>query len=162
MDVYSVPQFFQLVVASLIGLSGGGILLWILMRPQVHLSGTFTAGWTHLTRGGTEVKGTYIHITVPLRNGGSEATTIEACLTLDNQMEAMAATNGVPLEGRGTRKIVTFYFEIPALVYPPQTLLHGHIRMKPWGNRRVWGQQYLEADITIPPQGSVGALGIFS
>jgi hypothetical protein len=142
-------------VGAVVGLTGGGIALWVLQKPKVSLVSVKDLAWYRVYQDGVQLVGVQMCMTLILRNDGSEATTIDCVLyaVIAGQRTQTKSEEVIPLEGKGTRREVPVTFFVPKEKGCPSDaeLVDASLALQPWGNKRlVCGKRTLEEKVTIP------------
>jgi hypothetical protein len=142
-------------VTALVGLTGGGIALWVLQKPKISLVAVKDLGWYRTYEGGVSMIGTDVSVTVVLQNDGSEATTVDCVLEaiMGGQRTRTKSDETIPIEGRGTRREESVSFFIPKEKGCPTDAvsIDATLILRPWGNRRlICGKRTLEKRVTVP------------
>jgi len=136
----------------MVGLTGGGILLWVFQRPKVELLSVREAAWYYLYKDGEHIISTELIVSVSLRNKGTEDTNVSVTFEtkINEKPVFFTSSDSIELRGRGMRKEARVYLVLPKEEgYPKDnTELTGVLRLEVWGNKRLFlGNDRLEENI---------------
>ena len=137
---------------TVLAVLGGALMMHLLTKPRVAILSVSPIGWFYIFEGGNKRVGTKVSVNLRLENSGSEKTFIKGkFLTQDGKIFTLSGY--LPLEGHGTIFDTILCFDLPKEKGFPLNgeVLHGFLKLEPWGNRRLWfGKKYLTAKIDIP------------
>lgn len=141
------------VVAALLG---GGVLMWWINKPRIRLLKAEGTGWCYVYQGG-EIKAVRIDVAVTLLNVGREPSNISTELEVDFGgsigKDVISSEYQILLDGSGKqqRSSLSFDYQLGAKQPPELKTLRGTIRLRPWGNRRLFfWKSKLQREVEIP------------
>jgi len=139
-------------------LAGGGVMLWLLLKPRVRIVSPLPQGiWYYDYEKGNKKAGARIVLSVGFRNDGSDATTIDIFFetTIKGEPVVFTTAKEIRVMGKGTKKRADIVLRaIEGRNLKEDEILRGVLRCKPWHNRRMRiGKEYIDINLAIP-QGS--------
>jgi len=126
-------------------------MIWLYTKPKVKLLEATPIGWFYLYKNGTEVIGTRITIDAKLLNDGAESSHLLSALFESGGM-LFRSNESLFLKGRGMITDSYIMLDLPINSGKPERgkVLHGTLKLKPWGNKRLCcGQKYLTKDLEV-------------
>ena len=161
------PIFYGLEIV-LAKLMGGGVTLWWIRKPMVHLTKIEWAGWYYSYRIGVPTD-IMVDAVVVLQNTGETGSYVLTVLELGLGTEHNRATrkegNQEFIDGRGQRTEITlsFTYPIPCKLPTDTPALTGTLHLKPWGTRKFpLTKSVVQRPIEIPYSDKKGIERIFS
>ncbi len=154
-----LSNFATSLLSFALVLVGGGVVVWVLSRPQLRVSAArVNCGWYVIHRDG-QVLGRQLRFLVHCRNDGEQDTTIMGTfrLSADNESE-YPCNEAQPLRGHGTQAFLEFVVDIPKerLVKYASEAMEGRLRLTAWGSRRFWiGRESESINLVVPRQDSL-------
>jgi len=136
---------------TIVGLTGGGIILWLLQKPKVKITSVSELGWYH-SYCGEKINSSVIRLKVGLINRGTEDTNVDAECTVSGM--SFVSEETYPFPGKGMRKNVEISLELSRDMGMPKDgqEMQGMLKLHVWANRRLWffGKATLQREIVIP------------
>jgi len=155
------------ILTVLAVLAGGGVMLWLLNKPKIHLlSPQPTGEWYYIYKEGEKLIGAEIIISMRLENNGKEATTISGTFEINirGKQHTFCSNEKIRLEGEGTIIETNMWLRatFQGDYLQEGDCLHGLLKLEPWGNRRlIFGKKYLTVKLNIPENQSKRYARIF-
>lgn len=133
--------WFVATIAVLATLMGGGVILWWIRKPMVHLTKMEWAGWYYSYRIDVPTD-IMVDVGVVLQNTGETGsyvlTGLEPGLGTEHNGATWKEGNKEIIDGRGqlTEITLSFPYPIPCKLPTDTPTLTGTLHLKPWGTRK--------------------------